>query len=366
MAQHDPRAARTSAAPALASVLLNACVIMSRHALPSFLAFTIPLALFALGCGSRIAPPPTGGGGNGDLAFPVGTYTSCAEGASVPGGPFLNAAGFEGGAVLTLTQNGDTVTAEYVDENGKQSSFDFTVATGVHADLASPGQSISAGAGQCVHGPGNVGNFPATITASAGSLAYDANTAFVSIVGTAHAEAGDCGSLSAPATFWIACGNGPDAPPAPPRGNGTGVTLPQLPAGTYACTSQVEAHANVAGHDQYVTSGGHGGTLTVMQSGPQVTAQYAGDSSIDGTLSLTPATGTSAIAEAGQGFSTQCLTPISEMGGLPPPTPAPMDVPAASLGVFDSTLLLPFYGTMGGGSACSGAQMAGSLICTKQ
>jgi hypothetical protein len=330
-------------------------------------------ALLALGggagCGSRIASVPPGsdaGGGSTANTFPVGTYTNCAQGSHTQSGPFLNVAGFESGAALTLTQNGTTVTAAYVDENGAQSTFDFSAATSTYASLASPTQSGAVSAGQCVHGPGNVGNYPAKLTANEGTLTYEANTAFVTLVGTLEADAGSCGPLSAPGTFWIACGGGPDAPPPPPSNGGTGVGFPQLPLGSYACVSQVEAHDGAQTNGAYVSSGGESGTLTLSQSGPQVSAEYDGDKAIAGTVLLSATTSDSAIAHTGQSMNTPCLVPIDPSGGLPPPTPAPLSVGAASLGVFDSTLLMPFYGTMGDGATCSGAQMAGSLICTKQ
>src|SRR5262245_58077373 len=69
--------------------------------------------------------------------FPSGTYTTCARGEHNPDGNiFLNTAGFESGAALTLSQSGATVKATYVDQNGLSQSMNFTILTATSAALA--------------------------------------------------------------------------------------------------------------------------------------------------------------------------------------------------------------------------------------
>src|SRR5689334_20841664 len=86
--------------------------------------------------------------------FPGGTYTTCARGVHNPDGNiFLNTAGFESGAVLTLSQSGAAVKATYVDQNGLSQSLNFTALTATSAALAQPAQ-VSAGiSGMCVKRP---------------------------------------------------------------------------------------------------------------------------------------------------------------------------------------------------------------------
>jgi hypothetical protein len=61
--------------------------------------------------------------------FPVGTYTSCAQGTSNPSGnQFPRAAGFQDGARLVVTQSGATVTSRYVDQNGVTQPLRFAAA----------------------------------------------------------------------------------------------------------------------------------------------------------------------------------------------------------------------------------------------
>ena len=82
-----------------------------------------------------------------------------------------------------------------------------------------------------------------------------------------------------------------------------------LPAGQYACNSQVETHAQIDGIDHFVAGGGSG-TLTLAQDGAKGSAQYAGDSSLAGTLSLSVTTSTTATAEAGQTLMAPCVVPL--------------------------------------------------------
>jgi len=293
----------------------------------------------------------------GTNSFPIGTYTNCARGTRNPSGNvFLNAAGFESGGVLTLAQSGTNVNASYVDQNGVIQSVGFSMTTGTSATLTQAGQVIPGFSSLCVMGPRNEMGYPASMTTKAGALIYDAGMVFITLTGSLQSDAGACGALSAPeASFWLLCedrqggalasadeGTPPGAPP---------------PAGQYACNSQVETRAHIGGVDQFVAGGGSG-TLTVAQDGGRVSAQYVGDPSLAGTLSLNVTTSTTANAEAGQTLMAPCM--------VPPPgtqTPEPVAVAAGALAIDDSTLFVSFAGTMAAGSSCPGAQVAGSVIC---
>src|SRR5271167_4431032 len=61
--------------------------------------------------------------------FPVGTYTSCAQGTNNPSGNlFPRTAGFQEGARLVVTESGATVTSTYVDQNGVTQALQFAAA----------------------------------------------------------------------------------------------------------------------------------------------------------------------------------------------------------------------------------------------
>ncbi|WP_437587875.1 hypothetical protein [Sorangium sp. So ce1000] len=329
-----------------------------------FIATTL-VALVVTGCGDRSSLSDSSGGppapDSGAIDFPIGTYMNCAQGMHNPDGNiFPNIAGFESGAVLTLAQSGRTVMATYVDQNGVTEAFSFSATTSTSATLAQPGQVIPGFVGLCVMGPGSERRYPARMTVTAGALTYDAGTVFVTVTGGLEADAGSCGTESLPAaSFWILCKDrqggalAVDAVEAP---------VVQLPVGQYACGSQVATYDHVNGMNRYVTGGGSG-TLTLAEDGGKVTAQYSGDSSLAGTLRLVPTTSTTARAEAGQSLMTPCMVPVG-MGG-PSQTPEALPIAAGSLALNDSTLFIAFAGTMAASSSCPGAQVAGSVLCSK-
>jgi hypothetical protein len=328
-----------------------------------FIAATL-LALVAASCGGRsLFASPGGplGPDSGAIHFPIGTYRSCAQGVHNPdGNTFLNIAGFESGAVLTLSQSGTTVTATYVDQNGVARSLRFSATARTSATLAHPGQGIPGFVGLCVMGPGNEGTYPARMTVTAGALTYDAGTVFITVTGRLQADAGSCGTKSSPAaSFWILCEErqGPALP-----ANAGETPVAQLPVGRYACSTQVETYDRVDGMNWYITDGGTG-TLTLAEDGPKVTVQYSGDSSLAGTLRLVTTTSTTAHAEAGQTLMTPCMVPMGKRG--PSQAPEALAIAAGSLAWIDSTLFVSFTGTMAAGSSCPGAQVAGSVICSR-
>lgn len=290
-------------------------------------------------------------------SFPVGTFTACAKGFEGPdGNVFLNSIGILESAALTVAQEGGTLAVTYVDTNGANDAFTFAPTSDTSAALA-PGGAVDLGfEGDCVQGPGANVFFPATMTAAAGTLTYEAGTMFLSLVGTvAGGDGTPCGAASAPARVWVICGGGEDATPAPPP------TGAQFPAGSYACTSQIATHYQTGSMNGYTASGGTSGTLTVTQSGTKVTAAYTGDTSVSGTLDFTVTTPASAGADPGQTLLSPCMVPPV----LPGP-PETMAVAAGSLVMNDATLFLMFSGSIAGSSSCSSTVEMGSLLCTKQ
>jgi hypothetical protein len=280
------------------------------------------------GCGSKSQQGDGGQVGTGmgaaGTSFPIGTYTNCARGAGArapSGNLFLNGAGFESGSVLTLAQSGTTVQATYVDWNGLTQSVSFSTTTGTSATLTQAGQVLPGFTSLCVEGPGDEAPYPASMTTRAGAMIYSAGMVFITLTGGLQSDAGPCGTLSAPeASLWILCEDRQGGA-LPSTDEGSPPVTP-LPAGQYSCRSQVENLAHIDGIDTFVTGGGSG-TLTLAQDGAKVTAQYAGDSSLAGTLSLGVTTSTTATAEAGQTLMAPCMVPLGTGTGTPEPYPSP-------------------------------------------
>jgi hypothetical protein len=307
------------------------------------------------GCQSQGLSVPSG---VGSIAFPIGTYTRCAEGQQNPNGNnFLNGAGFQVSATLTLAQSGDTVTSTYVDQNGIIQSLAFSPTATTQATLAGAGQVIPGFSSLCVQGPGNEGGYPATMTVDAGLVTYHAGEVLLTVTGGLQAQAGPCGNLSqAGASFWVLCEDqqGRPAPVADP----VGVT--QLTGGRYSCRTQLETFARAGGLDQYIAGGG-AGTLTLTANGAEIAGDYSGDKSLSGALRFAATGATTAIAGSGQTMMAPCML------ATPAPSSAPEPLPIAfgSLVVVGSTLFVTFAGTTAQGSSCPGAQVAGTLICSR-
>lgn len=320
------------------------------------------VSLYLAGCGGQSvvtnASGTDAGADSGAPAFPTGTYTSCAEGLR---DNMLNLAGFEEGATLTVAADGDALRATYVDMNGVTSTLGFAPTSSTSARLAGTGAVTAGFAVQCVQGVGSVGSYPATLDVTDGALTYAAGTVFLTVTGTVHGDAGPCGPVSAPATFWVVAADGPVAQPdgAVATPSATGL------AGSYACISQVETAYESGGMKQFVAGGGENGTLMLTGEGATLQAAYSGDTALAGTLHFDVATDTTATATASQSVTVPCEVPIG-MGAPPPQTSGTLSVGAASISALGTTLFLSFSGAMNASSACAGARKAGSVICTRQ
>jgi hypothetical protein len=320
----------------------------------SFMLFALGVA----GCQSRAASDPSATPPPGTAGFPIGTYTNCARGVRNPSGNiFVNSAGFESDAILTLTQSGTTVTSTYDDQNRVTQTLRFSTTSGTSATVTQTGQVIPGFVGLCIMGPRNEIAYPATMNIRAGALIYDAGMVFIALTGGLEADAGTCGKLSEPvASSWLLCEHRQEGALRSTDAGSPAVT--PLPAGQYSCKSQVEILAHVDGTNQFITGGGSG-TLALSQDGASVSAQYSGDSSLAGTLRMSVTTSTTANAEAGQTLMTPCVVPTRSQ------TPEPLSIAAGALAISDSTLFLSFAGTMAASSSCPDAQVAGSVICSK-
>ena len=211
------------------------------------------VAFVTAGCGSRTDLDDGGGAATGTAAFPVGTYTNCAEGFFDLGSHGdLDSSGFEAGATLTLGQSGSDLTATYV-QNGITQKLDFSVTTSTSATLAPTGQLVHGFTGMCVVAPGDFGLYPGVMSTSAGALAYDAGMVFITSQGIVQVDAGTCGTLSTPGTYWIICEDR-QGETAPPIEAGAPSPAPLLATGEYACRSQVATYDYIDGTNEYLSS----------------------------------------------------------------------------------------------------------------
>jgi len=321
------------------------------------LGVSLVTATLLAACGGRTVTSEEPAG----MTFPVGTWTHCAEGTHADNGVFLNSGGYVPDASLSLSQSGSTLSAR-LEGKGELLAFDFDVTTRHSAALAHSAQPIPGFGGFCVQGVGvsNEVPFDATLEPSAGALTYDAGAVFLSIVGIAQGNAGDCGPAFARATYWLSCAEGP----APVLPFDAYAAASSLLVGSYTCASQVHTHFFSDGVEQYAGSGADGGTLTVALSGQKLVATYSGDKFVSGSLELEPTTSTTASAALGQSLTLACEVPIASSQ---PPSQAPEAFPvaAASLALYDNMLVLTFVGTAGESSSCPGAEKAATLSCSK-
>jgi hypothetical protein len=337
----------------------------------------ILLATELAACGGRVdadqgSPEPSdastidaSASDSGALAFPVGTYAHCARGSYTVDGSSLNTVGFVEDAVLVVKQNGTTLTADYVDANGETQSFDFALATDTLATLSPAGQTVTGFTGLCVLGIGysNEQPYGAELSATTGALSYDSGAVFITMAGSAEGDGGECGPTFTTAGVWFVCDDGPSSEPID---DAAPSLVPDFPVGSYACSSQIGTYYESGGTKQFVASGSDKGTLTLTQTGSDVTAAYSADSFITGTLHFAVTTATTAKAAAGQSLTTPCEVPVSVGGPPPSQTPETLPLAAGSLMLDGSMLFLPFTGAMDPSSSCAGAQKAGSLICAKK
>ncbi len=295
-----------------------------------------------------------------EIVFPVGRYTRCAQGVrdATGRGGTLNVSGIQSGAVLTLSQRGSTVTAQYDDQRGLRNAFEFALTTSSSAVLAPAGQRAAGLSVVCVQGPGRTTLAPATLNATVGALTYSAGAVFVSLEGTLEANAsGPCSVPPARADLWIVCEIG-DGFVDPTVDAGAPPLAPTFAVGAYACSSQVSTRYQSGRTTHYVTAGGEG-SLTIDQRGAALSARYSGDPTVSGALRFALTTAVSANAESDQSLVAPCQVPMTAAA------PARLSLTAGSIMVGETTLFLSFLGLLVGG-ACPGAEKVGSLLCVRR
>ena len=155
-------------------------------------------------------------------------------------------------------------------------------------------------------GVGSGAGYPASLTVSAGALAFEAGKVFLTLTGELRSQAGACGVLrQTEASFWVSCGNRLGGAPVVSAGPAVAA---KLPPGRHACRTQIETLDRIGGRNEHVTGGGTG-TLLLTEDGAGVTAEYSGDASLAGTLHLQARSATSAGTGPGQTMMVPCMGP---------------------------------------------------------
>jgi hypothetical protein len=276
-------------------------------------------------------------------AFPTGTYTRCAFGV-LASGPFVNGIGFEEDATLTVSQTEDGLTATFADSYGQRPAWSFAPATSDSANLM-PSRPISADTTSIACPTGF--STPTQFDLRSGVMTYQSGAVFIFRVGEIIIDT-SCGDTPTPGSAWTACTAGPVLPITAP------LSAPPFPVGDYTCTSEISTHAVVDGKDVSSASGRRG-SLALEQTGTQITARYAGDIELTGTLDLMlSAAGTGSIITP-QTLTAQCDALQRGDGAF--------SITVASLTQVKGTVFLSVAGTMG--EACANAEKIATLICTR-
>jgi hypothetical protein len=321
-----------------------------------------PFLVAAAACGGRQAadPSPTG--------FRLGTYDNCVTDTilSVPGG------GGEVGVAgsVTLSQSGSTFTVSYGGDSGVFTvpSLQFTQASDTSATLLA-GQDVSGVSVPCAPL-----DFAPTVTQLvSGSLTYNAGTLFLSVEGAALPvdAGGGCSNPGGQATILIACSDDAADAGAPPPAADAAVASSEAMGsdfvGVYTCSSAT-VNSKLAPPQGYESTSSDtdsttAGTLTMTQAGGVLTAAYANDLFVQGSMQFVAATPTAAFpAVANQTMQVECNNPYDSETNTPM---SPLPVTSSTLTLDGSYLVLSLFGDMTSTSTCPGAETFVSVLCSK-
>ncbi len=246
--------------------------------------FLLASSFALVACTDRAVAPGSDAGTSGtsiaDMgSIVLGTYGTCVQGSwtNTPGNIVDDGSGFQTDAVVTLSESGGKLSAElrrYVRRPELLILVCDVLAFGrdPRVDGADPFLPYS---GMCPISPGDTAAiFDATMTVERGVLVESAGTLYLTVQGTVTADAGTCGQLSAPSTFWITCESSPTGPPASAVPD-VEATLPEAALGTYACVDSYSTYYVDAENHMEFVSAGDGGTLTLTQAGSAIVATYS-------------------------------------------------------------------------------------------
>ncbi len=124
-------------------------------------------------------------------------------------------------------------------------------------------------------------------------------------------------------------------------------------------TATPMAYESVGGGDAWNPKG----QLTITETGGVLTAAYANDSNVAGSMQFVATTESAAVpASTNQTMQVVCNNPWTQ-GGAPAPSTLP--VTSSTLTIDGSYVVLSFTGNMTPSSTCPGAESFVSGLCSK-
>jgi len=268
---------------------------------------------------------------------------------------------------VTLTRSGSVLTVSYGGDGGLfDTSLEFTQTSATSAILI-PGQQIDGISVPCAP----LEFAPSVAQLQSGSLTFNAGMLFLSVEGTDEAfDAGaGCSNAGGTASVLITC---PGVAGAPDGGVEAGSDSDAAPLGSafvgaYTCVADVinvkaatpMAYESVDGEDAWNPMG----QLTITETGGVLTAAYANDSNVAGSLQFVATTESAAVpATTNQTMQVVCNNPWTQAGTQAPST---LPVTSSTLTIDGSYVVLSFAGDMTPSSACPGAESFVSVLCSR-
>jgi hypothetical protein len=274
----------------------------------------------------------------------------------VPGGGGL----LNHGGGMTLGQSGPVLLASYGGTANPIASLEFAPTSSTSATLL-PGQETTNISVPCAP----LEFTPTVAQLASGSLTYNAGTVFLSVEGTAEpVDAGNgCSNAGGLASVFVTCNDDAGGLPraAIDAGAGDGGSSGSGFVGVYSCKDSETSYRAAPGG---LESGSGGmGTLTITETGSVLTAAYADDSLVEGSLQFVPTTDSTAVpATSNETMQVFCVgSPVPPDGGYISPTL----VTASTLTIDGNWVVLSFVGSMSPSSSCAGVTTSVSVLCAK-
>jgi hypothetical protein len=292
----------------------------------------------------------------------LGVYDNCATDTvlKVPGGG--GELGMAGG--VTLNQSGSVLTVSYGGDGGVfDASFNFIQTSATSATLVS-GQQVDGIRVPCAP----LQFAPSVAKLESGSLTFNAGTLFLSVEGNDEAvDAGaGCSNPGGQASVLITCRGDAGAPEGGMGAGSDPASLGSGFVGAYTCVSSVVSFkAAPSGYDSVDGENAWNptGRLTITETGGVLTAAYANDSNVEGSLQFVATTQSAAVpATTNQTMQVVCNNPYAQTGS---PAPSTLPVTSSTLTIDGNYVVLSFAGDMTSSSSCPGAETFVSVLCSK-
>jgi len=265
---------------------------------------------------------------------------------------------------VTLDQSGSVLTVSYGGDGGVfDATLNFTQTSATSATLV-PGQEVDGISVPCAP----LQFAPSVAKLESGSLTFNAGTLFLSVEGTDEAvDAGaGCSNPGGQASVLITCRGDAGAPAGGIDAGSDAASLGSDFVGAYTCTSSVvNSKAAPSGYDSVDGENAWNpmGKLTITETGGVLTATYANDSYVEGSLQFVATTQGAAVpATTNQTMQVVCNNPYAPTGN---PSPSSLPVTSSTLTIDGSYVVLSFAGDMTSSSSCPGAETFVTLLCGK-